>query len=68
MSGTETRLTEIEIALSHAEAAVDVLDGLVREQGDRIAHLERALAHLGERLAAAETRSPARPDAPPPHY
>jgi uncharacterized coiled-coil protein SlyX len=64
----DERLTAIEIALAHAEAAIEDLSGVVREQDARIRQLERALAGLAERIAAAETRSGPEPEVPPPHY
>lgn len=64
----EERLTAIESALAHAEAAIEDLSGLVREQDARIRHLERALVILAERIATAETRPEPEPEVPPPHY
>lgn len=67
---TETRLTELEIALTHQQAATEELSGVVREQAAQIDRLERLLAALASRLAEAEAGSGAtpEPDARPPHW
>jgi uncharacterized coiled-coil protein SlyX len=65
---TQARLTAIEIALAHAEALIEDLDALAREQADRLDRLERSHARLLERLASIEARPATGPDAPPPHY
>jgi len=66
----DVRLTEIEIALAHAERTVEELGELVREQAERIARLEREGAVLLDRLAALEAGAGAPPpaDQRPPHW
>lgn len=70
MSGTEYRLTELEIALSHQEAMLEELDAVVRAQADRIDLLTRQLEYLLHRQADAETDAGPPPEANvrPPHW
>lgn len=67
---TAQRLTRLEEALSHQALTIEILDGLVREQADRIARLEARVARLMERAADAEAAAGSHvfTDAPPPHY
>lgn len=67
---SDARLTEIEIALTHQEAATEDLSEAVRAQAARIDRLERLVATLTLRLAEAEagTGAPSEPDARPPHW
>ena len=51
---TDDRLTELEIALAHAERTAEELSAVVREQADRVALLERRVAVLAARLGAIE--------------
>ena len=64
------RLTELEIALAHAERLAEDLSELVREQAERTARLERQVAALTERLAAVEAGvvMPPAADQRPPHW
>ncbi|MFT3973173.1 MAG: SlyX family protein [Amaricoccus sp.] len=63
------RLTELEIALAHQERLAEELSDIVRTQAERLDRLERTLALLARRLAAAEDgpEAPAA-NAPPPHW
>ena len=54
---SDARLTEIEIALTHAEAGVEELGAVVRAQADRIDRLERRLAALAALVVEAEARA-----------
>ncbi len=67
---SDARLTEIEIALTHQEAATEDLSEAVRLQAARIDRLERLVDALTLRLVEAETGSgaPPEPDARPPHW
>lgn len=68
---SDARLTEIEIALTHAEAGVEELGAVVRAQADRIDRLERRLAALAALVVEAEARAGAGAppaDARPPHW
>ncbi len=64
------RLTELEIALAHAERMAEELSDIAREQADRISRLERQLAALAARTDALEDGASAPPpaDRPPPHW
>ncbi len=66
----DDRLTELEIALAHAERTVEELSDLVREQADRIGLLERRMASLAGRIGAIEEGAGAAPaaDQRPPHW
>ena len=68
MPGSD-RLTEIEIALAHAERTVEELSEVVRGQADRIGRLERQVTVLATRLGALEDGgAPPPADQPPPHW
>lgn len=64
------RLIDLEIALTHAQAAQEDLSAEVRAQAARIDRIERLLERLALRLAAAEREAgaPPEPDARPPHW
>lgn len=69
MPEPDHRLTELEIALAHAERTIEELSEVVRGQDDRVALIERQLAALASRLRAIEDRAPPPPaDQPPPHW
>lgn len=69
MPDTDQRLTELEIALAHAERTIEELSDVVRAQVDRIAALERRAALVATRLAAVEeSAAPAPVERPPPHW
>lgn len=72
MTETERRLTQLEMALAHAEAEAQTLSEVVRDQGSRLDLLARQTAALARRLAELE-ESAAVPgaveaDVPPPHW
>jgi len=65
----DERVTAIEMALAHAEAALEDLGDLVSNQDARIRRLEAALAALSEQISAAEAALPGLgTEVPPPHY
>lgn len=66
----DPRLTAIEIALTHQQAAVEDLSDVVRDQAARMARLERLIAALTARLGEAREDADARddPDVRPPHW
>jgi SlyX protein len=69
MTDPETRLTEVEMALAHQERLAEELSDVVRAQAARIDRLERRIAEVAERMAAAEAQATgARPEPPPPHW
>lgn len=70
MRELEDRLTEVEIALSHQQAALDELSAVAREQAARVDRLERALIELARRLEEARSDAGAQPaaDVRPPHW
>lgn len=67
---TERRLTELEMALAHAEAAAEDLSEVVRDQGVRLDRLARQMEILLLRLAEMEAvgQGSGEADAPPPHW
>lgn len=70
MRTPDDRMTALEMALAHQQAAIDDLSDVVRRQSDEIARLQRQIVQLAERLASAETGDgetvPA--DVRPPHW
>ncbi|MEM7547738.1 MAG: SlyX family protein [Pseudomonadota bacterium] len=70
-SDAASRIEALEIALSHAEAAIEDLSATARAQWDEIDNLKRDVIRLSRRLEAAmeadEGDTPAA-DSPPPHY
>lgn len=71
MSDPEPRLTELEIAFTHQQVMLDELSAVVRAQAGEIAQMTRRLAHLAERIFAAEATLPGEAgevDRPPPHW
>lgn len=70
MTEAESRLTDLEIALTHQEALVEDLNAIVREQAERIDRLERAFGELARRLAGAleEMEAPPEANVRPPHW
>jgi len=62
------RITELEIALTHQEAAIEELSAVLRDQAARIDLLERRIARLAERLEEAEAGAAPEADVPPPHW
>lgn len=65
---SDARLTEVEIALSHAEAALEELSGVVRAQSDRIDRLDRLVDAMARRIAEAEAGVLPPADERPPHW
>jgi len=61
----DTRLMELEIKVAYLEKLVAELDGVVREQADRLAHLARELEH--QRAQQGPPGSDPHDDKPP-HY
>ena len=66
----DNRLTELEIALAHAERTVEELSEVVREQADRVTALERRVAALSARIGVVEegAATPPAADQRPPHW
>lgn len=65
------RLTALEMALAHQERLIEDLNGVVREQADRLDRLQAQLRHLAGRLAEAEAALPdaaGEANVPPPHW
>jgi SlyX protein len=70
MSGTDDRVTELEIALSHQQAMLDELSEVVHRQAEELTVLRRALVQLRDRLleAGQDDAPPPSVDRPPPHW
>ncbi len=69
-SDPANRVEALEIALSHAEAAIEDLSETARAQWAEIDSLKRDIARLTRRLEAAMTDDADAPpaDQRPPHY
>jgi uncharacterized coiled-coil protein SlyX len=67
---SDTRLTELEIAVTHQAAALEELHAVAVDLGARIEHLERLVRALAARVAEDRTAPGAPPDptARPPHW
>jgi SlyX protein len=70
MSGSEQRLTELEVRLAFIDEAVQGLLAADAEQSMRIAALERLVQDLRSELATVRTGQGHDPhsEPPPPHY
>lgn len=68
----ETRLTDLEIRLTHQEAAIDELTGSLLAQQRVVDRLRQQLDALQNRLREIESRGQGdggdAPEPPPPHY
>ena len=67
---SEERLNELEIRMTHHEALIETLDGIVIEQQRMIDQLKAELAAIRQRLLAAGLSDIAAQaeEKPPPHY
>ena len=68
MTDDTDRIDALEMRVAEQERVIDDLDAAVTAQWTAIGALQRQLGLTVERLADAERRLPAAPDAPPPHY
>jgi SlyX protein len=66
----ESRITDLEVRLTHQEAALDELTRTVLDQAQQIASLQRDLEQLTEilRQLAPAAVGPESGETPPPHY
>lgn len=66
----ESRITDLEVRLTHQEAALDELTRTVLGQAQQIASLQRDLEQLTEVLRQLEPAAvgPESGETPPPHY
>lgn len=66
----ETRVTELEIQLSHMETVVSDLSDMIKTQWDRIDLLERRNKLMSDDIKRMVDflRTSPEDDAPPPHY
>lgn len=62
------RLDGLEMRFAEQERVIEDLDAAVTAQWTAIEALRRQVDRLLDRIADAERRLPAEPDAPPPHY
>lgn len=68
MTEDSDRIDGLEMRAAEQERVIEDLDATVRAQWAAIDRLRRELAQFVDRLADAERRLPAEPEAPPPHY
>lgn len=66
----ENRITDLEIRLTHQEAALEEMNGVLLEQHQLIQKLRDELAHLQHQLRSMNTSNiaDAADETPPPHY
>lgn len=68
----ETRLTELEIRLTHQESEIEELNKIIFDQQKQIGELTRHLELLNEYVKSIGKQMsqvmPASEEAPPPHY
>lgn len=66
---TEARIDALEIRIAYQDEIIEDLNRTLTSQWEQIDRLARQLAHVTERLQAAEERAgPGTPEPPPPHY
>ncbi len=67
---TESRLTELEIRLTHYEDTIEALNQVVIRQSRDIETLQIQLQHLNKKLKSAQGSIVAdeKDETPPPHY
>jgi len=67
---TNTRITELEVQLSHQSATIDELNDVVAQQWHEIDRLKKQMTRLTGRLEQVEDIIPKgqSDDQPPPHY
>jgi len=70
MTDTDSRLTELEIRLTHYEDMIESLNQVVIEQGNDIHVLKVQLKHLNKKLKSAQgsVLADEKDETPPPHY
>lgn len=66
----ESKITDLEIRLTHQEAAIDEMNGVLLKQHSLIESLKADLATLQRQLRDMSSSNIADPsqEAPPPHY
>lgn len=66
----ETRITELEIRLTHLEDTIEVLDKTIIKQHDAIDLLQLQVASLEKKIKASQSSPVAleSEETPPPHY
>ena len=66
----ETRVTELEIRLTHLEDTIEVLDKTIIKQHDAIDLLQLQVAALEKKIKASQSSPVAleSEETPPPHY
>ena len=66
----ENRITDLEIRLTHQEAALEEMNGVLLEQHQLIQKLRDELSHLQHQLRGmnANNIADAADETPPPHY
>ncbi len=67
----ESRVTELEIRLTHLEDTIEVLNRTIIKQHDAIDLLQLQVAILDKKLKATQSSSPVAHESeetPPPHY
>lgn len=64
----EERLTDLEIRLTHQEAAVDELTKTAIDQARQIGTLKERIERLEAAMRESAQSGPEAPEPPPPHY
>jgi SlyX protein len=66
----ENRITDLEIRITHQEAAMDEMNSVLLEQHQLIQKLQAELLHLQRQLRGMNTSNiaDAAEETPPPHY
>ena len=64
----EDRITDLEIRMSHQQAAIDELTHTVLAQEKLIESLQRDMRHMHEQLTEFSTIAHISEETPPPHY
>jgi len=64
----ETRITDLEIRITHQESAIDELTRTVLKQEETIRKLQLELEHVRAQVKEVSIIAHASEETPPPHY
>ena len=68
MNNLSARIDGLESRIAEQDRVIEDLNAIVTAQRGLLEALRRDLARIADRLGDAETRFPAEPERPPPHY